>query len=145
MTRRWLHSADVEIDDESGALLVKIGGADLKIDVGDIDLGAIVPGITGTPDGKTLKDVVARLTDIAGYLAPLTLKRLTVVTVDSTTGGKTLATLLSVALDTGLRRLELVPETAGIYYATGDASSLSPSLEECGRVLTIQKAEADAL
>ena len=130
MTRRWLQSADVEIDEESGALLVKIGGADLKIDLGDIDLGAVVPGITGTPDGKTLKDVVAalaavasipadpakesgRLADIAGYVAPLTLKGLAVVTVDSTTGGKTLAALLGVALNTGLKRLELAPETAG--------------------------------
>ena len=66
MTRRWLQSADVEIDDDSGALLVKIGGADLTIDMGQLDMGTLVTGtlvtgITGTPDGKTLKDVVTAL------------------------------------------------------------------------------------
>lgn len=162
MTRRWLQSADVEIDDATGALLVKIGDVDLKIDMAETDVEAIVAGIAGTPDGKTLKDVVAalaavanipadpakesgKLTDIAGYVTPLTLKGLATVTVDSTANGKTLAALLGGTLDTSLKRLELLPETVGICYAIGDASSSSTSLEDHGKVLAIQKAEADAL
>ena len=65
MTRRWLQSADIEIDDDSGALLVKVGDAELKVDMADIDVSAIVAGIGGAPGGKTLKDLVAAVASVA--------------------------------------------------------------------------------
>lgn len=162
MSRRWLSSADVEIDDATGALLVKIGDVDLKIDMAETDVAAIVGGIAGAPGGKTLKDVVAalaavasipadpakesgKLTDIAGYVTPLTLKGLATVTVDATAGGKTLAMLLGASLDAGLKRLELAPETVGVHYDVGNVSGTSPALDDCGKVLAIRKAEADTL
>lgn len=61
MTRRWLQSADVEIDDRSGALLVKIGDVDLSVDMVQTDVQGIVDGIAGTPNGKTLKELAAIL------------------------------------------------------------------------------------
>jgi hypothetical protein len=66
MTRRWLGSADVEIDDASGALLVKLGDVDLQVDVGDLDISAIVAGIAGSgAAAKTLADVVAALANLS--------------------------------------------------------------------------------
>ena len=51
MTRRWLNSADVEIDEATGALLVKIGDAELKVDMAEVDVAAIVDGIAGSGAG----------------------------------------------------------------------------------------------
>ena len=65
MTRRFLQSADVEIDDQSGALLVKIGDAELKVDMAEVDVAAIVAGIAGATEAKTLSDVVAALANVA--------------------------------------------------------------------------------
>jgi hypothetical protein len=63
MTRRWLGSADVEIDDESGAMLVKLAGTGLSL---SIDAGTIVTGIAGSGSAaKTLADVVAALASVA--------------------------------------------------------------------------------
>ena len=65
MTRRWLGSADVEIDDTSGALLVKIGDAELQVNA-QLDPTAIVNGIAGAGAGtKTLANVVAALANVA--------------------------------------------------------------------------------
>ena len=70
MTRRWLQSADVEIDDASGALLVKIGDAKLKVDMAEVDVSAIVAGIAGAGDeAKTLTQVVAALANLANIPA----------------------------------------------------------------------------
>jgi len=60
MTRRWLHSADVEIDDQSRALLVKIVDVEVKVDVAETDVASIVTGIAGSTP-KTLSDLDARL------------------------------------------------------------------------------------
>ena len=65
MTRRWLNSADVEIDETTGALLVKIGDAELKVDMAEVDVAALVAGIAGTGAGaKTLADVVTALAKV---------------------------------------------------------------------------------
>jgi hypothetical protein len=66
MTRRWLGSADVEVDETTGALLVKVGNADLKVDVADVDVAAIVAGIAGSgSSAKTLANVVTALANVA--------------------------------------------------------------------------------
>jgi hypothetical protein len=66
MTRRWLGSADVEIDDTSGALLVKLGDVDLQVDIGDLDISSIIAGIAGSgAAAKTLADVVAALANLS--------------------------------------------------------------------------------
>ncbi len=58
----WLQAAEVMIDEESGALLVKIGDAEVKIDIGEADLTGLAERITGAaPGNKTLADVVAKL------------------------------------------------------------------------------------
>jgi len=62
MTRRFLQSADVEINDDTGALLVEIGDVDLKVDMVETDVEAIVGGIAGASP-KTLADLDARLSD----------------------------------------------------------------------------------
>jgi hypothetical protein len=70
MTRRWLGSADVEIDDASGALLVKVGDMELNVDVADVDVSAIVAGIAGSgAAAKTLANVVAALANVANIPA----------------------------------------------------------------------------
>ena len=54
--KRHIGAADVMIDETTGALLVKIGDAELSVDVADVDVQAIVDGIAGgTP--KTLADL----------------------------------------------------------------------------------------
>lgn len=57
MTRRWLGSADVEIDDTSGALLVKIDDAEFN---DDLPTGALV-GLTRVTLGEsaTLAELLA--------------------------------------------------------------------------------------
>lgn len=66
MTRRWLGSADVEVDETTGALLVKVGNIDLTVDVADVDVAAIVAGIAGSGAGaKTLANVVTALANVA--------------------------------------------------------------------------------
>ena len=66
MTRRWLGSADLEIDDSSGALLVKLGDVDLQVDMGDVDISAIIAGIAGSgATAKTLADVVTALANLS--------------------------------------------------------------------------------
>ncbi len=63
MTRRWLQSADVEIDDATGALLVKIGDIDLKVDMAETDVEGIVSGIAGVEgDSATLADLQRAMT-----------------------------------------------------------------------------------
>ena len=63
MTRRWLQSADVEIDEATGALLVKIGDAELKVDMAEVDVAAIVAGIAGGEgDSATLADLQRAVT-----------------------------------------------------------------------------------
>ncbi len=58
----WLQSADVMIDEESGALLVKIGDVEVKIDIGEADLIGLAEKITGAaPANKTLADLFAKL------------------------------------------------------------------------------------
>lgn len=65
MTRRWLQSADVEIDDSTGALLVKVGDAELQVDMAEVDVSAIVAGIAGAgTSAKTLADLMTALSNI---------------------------------------------------------------------------------
>jgi hypothetical protein len=131
MTRRWLQSADVEIDDDSGALLVKIGGVDLKIDTATIDMGAIVTGIAGTPNGKTLKDVVTALGSIpadpareSGHLADIAARL--------GSGSDSAAALLSALLATAVSTAR-------------DSSGTAPLATDGDAVLTVLAANANAV
>ena len=54
--KRHIGSADVMIDETTGALLVKIGDAELSVDVADVDVQAIVDGIAGSTP-KTLAEL----------------------------------------------------------------------------------------
>lgn len=67
------------------------------------------------------------------------------VSVVATSGGNTLATLLSKALNGALTRLVLIPASAGVYWASGAASGNSAPLPAAGIDLPIRKSEADLL
>ncbi len=71
--KRHIGSADVMIDETTGALLVKIGDADLSVDVADVDVQAIVDGIAGSSP-KTLAELETVLQSILTKLiaAPAT-------------------------------------------------------------------------
>lgn len=69
----------------------------------------------------------------------------TPVTVDNTATGKTLATLLGVALNAGLKVLTLIPRSAGIYWAAAAASAASAALPASGVEIRISKTVADTL
>ena len=71
----------------------------------------------------------------------------TLVAVDSTTGGKSLATLLGAALPLNLKRLKILPASTGIFFAGGSsASTVSPPLPAgVWSVFDIRKSEADLL
>ena len=82
--------------------------------------------IVNSDTGALLCDVVP-----AASGAAETLNAMDVVTVDSTATGKTLATL-GVTISASLKRLALIPASAGVYYALGSASASSPPLPETG-------------
>jgi hypothetical protein len=67
------------------------------------------------------------------------------VTVDTTAGGKSLATLLGANLNNGLTRLVLLPSAAGIYFASGSASASSAPLPAGGLDVPIRIDQANLL
>ena len=67
------------------------------------------------------------------------------VTVDNTATGQTLAALLGADLHAGLRRLTLVPASAGIFWAAGSGDDAAEALPAGGVELEANKAQADAL
>lgn len=101
-----------------------------------------VSGMSGGLDEVNLRTVQAAIA--ASGMAPLAvLAGPTVVTVDATANGKTLATLLGVALNAELQVLDLTPIDAGITYAAGNASAASAPM--LGIEDPYTKTAADAL
>jgi len=70
------------------------------------------------------------------------------VTVDTTSGGKTLVQLLAAKgepLDDGLSGLLLIPSASGIYWAKTSASASSAPMPTSGVAIEIRKTEAALL
>lgn len=65
--------------------------------------------------------------------------------VSVTDTSATLATLLSTALQTGIKRLTLVPDSAGIFWNAGVATSSTAPLPSSGIELSVRKTYADTL
>jgi hypothetical protein len=63
----------------------------------------------------------------------------------SVTTSSDLATLLGVALNTGVKRLLLIPSAAGIYWAVGTASAGTSVLPAGGISIPVTKIYADTL
>ena len=122
----------MEIDDASGALLVNVGGADLNIDMPQVDVSAIVAGIAGTgAEAKTLAQVVAALANIpaspateGGNLADIAARLLS----GTDSAAALLAALLAAAVST-----------------VRASSGTTPLATDGDTVLTVLAADANAV
>ena len=147
---------DVMVDQTTGAMLVAVSGITFAgtVELGSVGVfnatdqrinPAKEDGNLATLAGKdfatqtTLAAVLAKLVaapaleggNLASILANLgavVLAGPQTVTVDSTANGKTLQTLLGSALNTGLKRLVLLPAGPGIAWAWGNAAGTEVDL-----------------
>ena len=79
MTRRWLQSADVEVDEATGALLVQVGDAEIKIaSATSAVAGPQLAVVDDTAGGQSLETML-------GAALSANLKRLTLYPTDETT------------------------------------------------------------
>ena len=67
------------------------------------------------------------------------------ISIDDTATGRTLAAMLSAALETGLRRLTLIIQSAGASWAAGSATAGTNELPAGVYELNVTKAQADTL
>lgn len=76
-----------------------------------------------------------------------TILDIAVVTVEGTSNGKTLAALLSTALDAETTRITLLPDASGVYWTANNAnaSATSAKLPAAGVSFSTNKTNADGL
>lgn len=146
----YVHFSDAPLAEITVESDIEIGAVELK-DATGATRAAVTAANSASTTGNAVNvadaNVLARLTSILDG-TPGGLDHLAgpdFVSVDTTATGKTLATLLGEALNTGLKKLTLVPASAGVFWKDGNVAVTDSPVPTGGVELNIGKTQADTL